>query len=82
MTSSRDELVLVPGIYLAAIYMALERDDLVPGRTHLSTWYFTLLLFTWLWSGMTSSQDELILVPGIYLAAIYMALERDDLIPG
>ena len=31
MTSSRDELISVPGIYLAAIYMALERDDLVPG---------------------------------------------------
>ena len=31
---------------------------------------FTLLLFIWLWSGMTSSQDELISVPGICLAAI------------
>ena len=31
---------------------------------------------------MTSSQDKLISVPGICLAAIYMALERDDLIPG
>ena len=43
---------------------------------------FNLLLFTWLWSGMTSSWDELISVPGIYLAAIYMALERDDLVLG
>ena len=63
MTSSQDELISVPGIYLAAIYMALERDDLVPGRTHLSTWYFTLLLFTWLWSGMASSWDGVFLVP-------------------
>ena len=33
----------------------------------------SLLLFTWLWGGMSSSQDELISVPGNFLAAIYMA---------
>ena len=43
----------------------------------------SLLLFTWLWAGMSSSRDELISVPGNFLAAIYMALaERGELVPG
>ena len=41
----------------------------------------SLLLFTWLWGGMSSSQGELISVPGNFLAAIYMALGWDELIP-
>ena len=42
-----------------------------------------LLLLTWLWAGMSSSRDELISVPGNFLAAIYMALaERGELVPG
>ena len=45
----------------------------------------SLLLFTWLWAGMSSSRDELISVPGNFLAATYMALagmssSRDELI--
>ena len=37
-----------------------------------------LLLFTWLWGRVSSSCDELISVPGNFLAAIYMALGWDD----
>ena len=46
----------------------------------------SLLLFTRLWGGMSSSRDELISVPGNFLAAIYIALgegmssSRDELI--
>ena len=40
----------------------------------------SLLLFTWLWGGMSSSCDELISVPGNFLAAIYMALGWDELV--
>ena len=42
----------------------------------------SLLLFTWLWGVMSSSQDELISLPGNFLAVIYMALGRDELILG
>ena len=42
----------------------------------------SLLLFTWIWGGMTSSRDELISVPGNLIAAIYMDLGQDELIPG
>ena len=41
----------------------------------------SLLLFTWLWGGMSSSQDELTSLPGNFVAAIYMALGWDELIP-
>ena len=107
MSSSRDELTSVPGNFLAALYMALGWDELIPGWTHLTTWWFpccylhgfgvgwahpgmnsshylviSLLLFTWLWGGMSSSRDELISVPGNFLAALYMALGWDELILG
>ena len=42
----------------------------------------SLLLFTWLWGGMSSSRDELISVPGNFLAAVYKALGRDEVVPG
>ena len=42
----------------------------------------SLLLFTGLWGRMSSSWDELISVPGNFLAAIYMALGQDELVPG
>ena len=42
----------------------------------------SLLLFTWLWGGMSSSRDELTSLPGNFFAAIYMALGWDELIPG
>ena len=44
----------------------------------------SLLLYTWLWGGMSSSRDELNSVTGYFLASIYMALGRDELnsVPG
>ena len=36
--SSRDELISVAGNFLAAVYMALGRNELIQGWTHLSTW--------------------------------------------
>ena len=42
----------------------------------------SLLLYTWLWGGMSSSRDELISLPGNFLAAIYMALGQDEVVPG
>ena len=42
----------------------------------------SLLLFTWLWGEMSSSQGKLISLPGCFLAAIYVALGGDELVPG
>ena len=42
----------------------------------------SLLLFTRPWGGMSSSRDELVSVPGNFLAAIYTALGQDEVVPG
>ena len=82
MSPSQDELISVPGNFLAAIYMALGWGELSPGMNSSQYLVISLLLFTWLWGGMSSSQDELISLPGNFLAAIYMALGWDELVPG
>ena len=66
---------------------ALLHESFHPGRNNPgmnSSQYLviSLLLFTWLWGGMSSSWDELTSLPGNFLAAIYMALGWDELIPG